>query len=296
MIDLRLRSRISDGELDQKIGKVITPRDWNLVLTGPATIRKPNGHPLCVYLPKALDGIVTRDMYEVLHGLRGERTENRGIASGSPRVRRGNQKATYSRRVPSAIIGAFDAAGREKYCRLTAWTGRNLPQWQTLHPLLRAIAGNLEQHVPDRYAAQLAEAQRTHQEWVVPDTPFTTVTVNNTYPTGVHTDAGDLDAGFSTLACLRRGTYTGGHLCFPRYRVAVDMHDTDLILMDAHEYHGNAHVTCTCGTQLNGMCDTCGAERISVVSYFRTKMTACGTEEEEQQRAVQRRENRNATR
>src|SRR6266705_3309277 len=89
---------------------------------------------------------------------------------------------------------------------------RHLPEWETLRPLLMAVAAHLQAHVPDRYAAQLAEADRTDPAWVVPGTPFTTVTVNNTWPTGVHTDKGDLDAGFSTITCLRQGPYTCGHL------------------------------------------------------------------------------------
>ena len=101
--------------------------------------------------------------------------------------------------------------------------------------------------------------------------PWTTVTVNNTYPTGVHKDQGDLDEGFSNLAVLRRGDYAGGHLTFPRYRVAVNMQDGDLILMDAHEWHGN--------TQMR--LDSEDAERISVVLYYRTNMITCGTAEEE---------------
>jgi hypothetical protein len=156
--------------------------------------------------------------------------------------------------------------------------------------------------VPARYAAQLVEATRTEPDWVIPGTPFTTVTVNNTWPTGMHTDKGDLDAGFSTIAVLRRGGYTGGQLMFPEYRVAVDLADGDLILMDAHEWHANAEIRCWCFAdeperkRLFGWCDTskggCGAERISVVSYFRTEMTKCGTAEDEMARAARTRERR----
>jgi hypothetical protein len=144
--------------------------------------------------------------------------------------------------------------------------------------------------VNDRYEAQMAEIDRTHPDWVVPGTPFTTITVNNTYPTGVHTDKGDLDAGFSTIAVLRRGSYTGGRFVFPEFRVAVDLQDGDLILMDAHQWHGNTALVCACGDKRTSSCRACGAERISVVSYFRTAMTSCGSEEEENQRAVEYRE------
>ena len=73
--------------------------------------------------------------------------------------------------------------------------------------------------------------------------------------------------------------------------MAVDLADGDLILMDAHEWHGNARITCQCGRALNGPCAECGAERVSVVSYFRTRMTACGTPAEELARDRASREN-----
>jgi hypothetical protein len=71
--------------------------------------------------------------------------------------------------------------------------------------------------------------------------------------------------------------------------VAVDLHDGDLILMDAHDWHGNVPIYCRCsGTPLNGLCEDCGAERISVVAYFRTKIAECGSPDEEMARATAR--------
>lgn len=290
MLDLRLRSRVDPEELEGKVGKILTPRDYNMLLTGPTRVRKPDGRPLCVYLPGALlKHVDAEGVYNVLHGLRSRRTSNRGLASGTPRLR-SPQNRSYAKMVPSMVIGAIDPQGQQRYCRLTSWTGQNLPSWQTLHPLLKAIAANLKEHVPDRYANQLAQAKSSDPAWIVPDTPFSTVTVNNTYPTGVHTDKGDLDAGFSTIACLRRGHYTGGQLVFPEYRVAVDMRHGDMICMDAHDWHGNVAIVCPCGTTLSGSCETCGAERISLVAYYRTKIAACGTPSEEFNKASELRE------
>jgi hypothetical protein len=154
-----------------------------------------------------------------------------------------------------------------------------------LHPLLRAVAAHLSEHVPARYHAQAQQAQLTDPAWVVPGTPFTTITVNNSYATGMHTDKGDLDAGFSTITTLRRGDYTGGRLVFPAYRAAVDMGHGDLILMDAHQWHGNTQIICACNKPMNGACETCGAERISMVAYYRTKLVACGSPAEETAKA-----------
>lgn len=290
MISIRIRSRIPQEELDLKVGKVIGDDAYNVLLTGPTRVYMPNGKILCVYLPGVLRPHTTEAQYEVLHSLRSETTNNRGKASGSRATRVGEQKRQYFMHVSSNILGSFEASGTFKFCRTTAWTGRHLPEWETLHPLLQQVALRMHQYVPERYAAQMEEIGRTHPDWVVPDTPFTTITVNNTYPTGVHTDKGDLDKGFSTIAVLRRGGYTGGRFVFPEFRVAVDLQDGDLILMDAHQWHGNTALVCACGERRTRFCEVCGAERISIVSYMRTAMTSCGSEAEEMQRAVEYRE------
>ena len=112
---------------------------------------------------------------------------------------------------------------------------------------------------------------KTEADWRISNTPFTTMTVNNNYPTGVHTDKGDLEEGFSCLMSLRKGEYTGGSLIFPEYRVGVNMGEGDLILMDAHQWHGNTNI----------VKHSDDAERISLVLYYRTDMMFCGTMEAE---------------
>jgi hypothetical protein len=283
--DLRLRSLVADSAIEESLrGRVLGPADYDMLLTGPAHVRKPNGQTLCVYLPGAVaEHSTDPGVYAVLHELRHALTKNRGNASGTERL--GDARRTYAKPIPSAVIGATDPMGQRRYCRLTAWTGTNLPAWQQLHPLLRTVARHFADRVPDRYAAQAAEADRSDPAWVVPGTPFTTVTVNNTYPTGVHKDKGDLPTGFSTICCVRRGAYAGGQLVFPAWRVAADLHDGDLLLMDAHDWHGNVPIVCPCGAELTGPCPQCSAERISVVAYFRTKISGCLAPDAERARA-----------
>lgn len=297
-VELRLRSYIPDTELHAKIGKVVTDGDYNLLLTGPARVLRPDGRLLAVYLPGLLADTMT-DLWPVLSGIR-LITDNRGKASGTEREQRGDQKRTRTRRIMSGTVGAVDpgpstgrTVGRMPVCRLTAWTGKHQPEWQRMHPLLQQIDAAFAEHVPDRYAVQARHAAATEPDWLVPDTVFTTVTVNNTYSTGVHQDAGDLEAGFSTLAVARQGSYRGGRLVLARYRVAVDMHHGDLLLFDAHEWHGNTAMWCACqpvdagpDVQLWRPCPDCGAERVSLVAYYRTKVQQCESAEAEHAKAV----------
>jgi hypothetical protein len=273
LVEIRVRTVIPDTELEKKIGKVITDKDYNVLLTGPAKVFKPNGELLCIYLPDSIPKKLKEQSYPILHEIKGK-TNNRGMASGSVRVGRtgGNGRNMDAHPVMSSVIGYFEKqGGRFPFCRTTAWTGQNADEFKSIFPLFKHIESEFKQYVPDRYARQKRRAEATNPQWVISDTPYSTITVNNTYPTGVHQDRGDLDEGFSNLCVLRRGKYKGGYLTFPKFRVSVDLQDGDLILMDAHEWHGN--------TQLN--LEDEKAERISLVLYYRTNMVACGTPEEE---------------
>lgn len=300
--EIRVRSRITPEAMQDRVQKVLTDGDHDVRLTGPTRVTQPDGKLLCVYLP----GAVRDEMagaYPILTTIRGL-TENRGYASGTGQKFKQNN-LQRAKPVMSSILGSFEASGFYKYCRLTSWTATEMEKrWPELLPLLQAIGGHFAERVPDRFANQMRHVDACSADWVIDGTPFTTITVNNTFATGVHQDKGDLDEGFSCLAVARRGDFDGGRLTFPEYRVAVDLQDGDLILMDAHAWHGNTAITCRCPQDgspgaasdnglmprrvlSDGPCPDCGAERISVVAYFRTNMVKCGGVEAEQQRAVE---------
>lgn len=268
MIDLRLRTKVHPAELEQKKGKLVTDEDYNVLLTRAVTVRKPDGKPLCVYLPGAVKAEMD-EAYPMLRKIKMQ-SDNRGLASGTKRINAGGNR-TRAMPVHSGIMGAMDPVPNRPICRLTAYTREHVDKWEGTFPLLRAISNHFERHVPDRFANQQAKCEQTREEWVVPGTPFTTVTINNTYATGVHTDSGDLDEGFSCLAVGRSGHFTGGRLVFPEYRIAADLQHGDLLLMDAHEWHGNTRL----------VKHTEDAERVSVVCYYRTRMFQCGSQAEE---------------
>lgn len=305
--ELRVRSRLAPERLEAVKGKILGPADYDVRLSGPTVVYRSDGKLLARYMPGALAGPLLTDSYDVLHSLRDRVTRNRGMASGGTREKAGVETPGLARRrssapeVASALVGGFNADSQKQYCRLTAWTNTNNEEFRSLFPLFEAIDGHFAEQVPDRYRAQAAYIERTHPDWRIGRTVFTTITVNNSYPTGVHTDKGDLDEGFSTLTVLRRGNYSGGVFTFPEYRIAVDMQDGDLLLMDAHEWHGNTFMRCNvCGEGIGTPmfnpshegCETVQPdgsyqypERISIVSYFRTKMTECGSSADEVQRA-----------
>lgn len=79
------------------------------------------------------------------------------------------------------------------------------------------------------------------------------------------------------------------------YRLAVDMQDGDLLLMDAHAWHGNTEFDPVPKRKINGQLEgDPGFERVSVVSYFRARITDCGSASDEAELARTYAEQRNA--
>ena len=267
---IRLLTKVSDKLVNGMKGKAPSDLEYDLLLEGASRVYTRRGDPLCFYLPGILAD-TPAPIRNVLSGIK-ETTTQRKTATQSPTILVGN--VSHGDKVRSASVGYLDASpvrkggsmnDRLSECRLTKWTGKHADQFAELFPLLQRIGGIFKDQVPDRYAAQMAYVKRTPPEFVIEGTPYTTLTVNNNFPTGVHKDAGDLDAGFSCLAVFRKGDYKGGRLVFPQWRVAVDLQDGDLILMDAHQWHGN-----TIMTNLSE-----DAERVAVVLYYRTYMAQC---------------------
>ena len=279
MIDIRLRSKISEKELEQKIGKILTENDYNILITKDTTIRFPNGQVGAIYLKEAIPEKLADESYEVLHSLKNQQTSNRGLASGLPRLKRGSggTRTDTAKSIASAIIGSLDPVGAQQYCRLTAFSGKQFEKYKSLFPLFVFIGEQMKKYAPEKYNAQMEFVNRTNKDWVIDGTPFTTITVNNSYPTGVHTDKGDLDEGISTLACIKKGDCQGGYLVLPEYRIAFKMGHRDLLIFDAHQWHGNTNL------EMNSD----DAERISIVSYYRTKMEDCESAADEYEKRLQ---------
>ena len=96
MTELRLRSRVAPETLEAQKGKILTHDDYDVLLAGPSRILKPDGKPLAVYLPGALPEDVLDGSYATLHALKSMETDNRGLASGTQRVKY-NEASTRTR-------------------------------------------------------------------------------------------------------------------------------------------------------------------------------------------------------
>jgi hypothetical protein len=183
---------------------------------------------------------------------------------------------TYANVVFSGIAGWFDRYPRIPYGRATAYTQHSYDKFKLAFPFLQTLDRGFAELLPTRHAAQREAADQIDPAFLVPETVFTTITVNKTFRTAAHRDAGDFSNGLSNLLVLsNNGNFTGGYLILPEVRIAVNVRPGDLLLVNNHEYiHGN--------TPIEMQDDV--AERVSLVCYLREKMLELGSKEYEDHR------------
>lgn len=209
---------------------------------------------------------------EWLHSIKPLNREER--AQAAEKVLEMMSETTYGSPVHSGIAGWYDRYPRIPYGRPTTYTRDNRDQFELAYPFLQSLAAGFKELMPWRYNNQMEAANKIDPRYRVPGTPFTTLTVNKTFRTAAHFDAGDYDRGLSNLLVLsNNGNYKGGYLVAPEYRVAVNVRPGDLLLINNHEVlHGN--------TPIELLDDT--AERISLVCYLREGMLKLGSYEYEE--------------
>ena len=261
-------------------------------------VKNEKGDTVLIFLKNVIPNSICESAYQVLRKAVTV-SNNRGQAAGPlpPELKTGDKidhltvgKITKNRFYPlrkdgtlsnspkarsvySSIIGYSDRYARIPYCRTTEYTRKNFEEYKKALPYIIYIGQLFKKYMPERYAKQKEYWEKTNNDFKIKDTPFTTITINKNFRTACHYDKGDLKEGFGILAVLQGGEYFGGYTILPKYGIGVNERSCDLSLFDVHELHGNTEIK-TIGN----------AERISVVCYFREKMTQCGSAEEELER------------
>lgn len=298
-LKVQLRSRVS--AIEERAGTGVNDADVALMLEHDADVYKPDGSPLIMLRRRALSKDACDAAYPALYSLRNNVTDNRGTYTGRHSTSRlGKDGISHVRKdglgsrqtraigpdgkiayVASSIIGYFERqGGRFPFCRATAFTANEVEKWTACQPMIREAAALYESEAKQRYLNQMDIVARTEPDYVIAGTPFTTLTVNYNVVASVHVDKKDFKDGMGLISVLRRPNdaghdYEGGWLVFPEYQVAVDLRDRDLILFNPHEWHGVTpmHVH---GMPVHELPKDGGRPtRISVVYYFREKMTEC---------------------
>lgn len=198
-------------------------------------------------------------------------TDGRGITSGSShkRIRKDGSVSniTVGNKVYSGNVGYMDAGAMVKYCRTTAFARQYFDEFKSGIPFVQKVDQFYKELCPEHYAKQKAIASSTNRNYVIADTSFTTITVNQTFRTAVHQDAGDFRDGFGNLIVYNDGSYDGGYFVLPQYGIAIDVQSTDVLFVDVHQWHGNTEMKLKQGYE--------DIFRISFVLYYRENMYKC---------------------
>lgn len=178
----------------------------------------------------------------------------------------------YAKSVFSGVAGWYDRYPRIPFGRATSYTRDQPEKFAMAYPFLQSLNRGYKELAPELWANQKGAADSLDSRYLVPETVFTTITVNKSFRTAAHRDAGDFDKGLSNLLVVGSGDYTGGYLVLPEYRIAINVRPGDMLLINNHEViHGNTPIVL--GNE--------SAERISLVCYFREKMLELGSFEYE---------------
>ena len=169
-------------------------------------------------------------------------------------------KRMRSNSVSSQSIGGFDKNPQHP-CRLTYFTKSNLEAYESVFPLCKDISERYFSYAPDKWLHQYEKYQNCPPEFVIPDTNFSTLTINLDFRTACHRDKGDAKCGLTAFTVKNLGEYRGGELGFPEYQIALNIEQGDLLLFNPHECHCNNPMV--------------GKGRMSFVLYLREKMDQC---------------------
>lgn len=198
-----------------------------------------------------------------------------------------SQTAT-SNLAQSNIAGYFDKPdrnlkGKGAPCRLTAFN-RDYPElWNNALSFIKECDNQFRILVSDKYKNQKKRAKET-KDFIINDTVFSTITLNYSWQTALHKDAGDFENGFGNLIVLEdhynNNTYTGCYTCFPQYKVGINVRQGDFLAMDVHQWHCNTPLI-PVNNKIYGKWKEVDIKnkwylnRLSVVCYLRNNMIKC---------------------
>lgn len=251
------------------------PTNYDRLFTDSVVATKPDGSILMILLKNVIDVETNALAWSVLRGYSPGKNGMRATAAGTEMVAKKRVDGSISKQnavakgweVQSGIMGFYERTVRAPYCHKCAWNEKHPDKFERILPLVKMVSDLYRAHARERWDYQKSVAEKTHNDYLIKDSVFTTLTINKNFRTSAHKDAGDLPGALSCMTVFRQGTYKGANLVFPNYRIAADVQMGDLIIFEPHEFHGNTQLV-TLGK---------GSQRCSVVYYYREMMQYCGS-------------------
>lgn len=299
---------LSDEETKSLVGHFIDVSHYHQVITSSADIYRIDNNEkklLCSFRKKIIPSSLTHlAITSFKEAVKKYRNNNRGMAAGKVDISkiRGNiigitsprksktkviypdgsvSSYTVGNNVKSMIAGYFDRpirkTGKKKEslrvpkpaCRETSFTRDEVQKWSDALPLIRYANELYSQIYPTKHE-EILNIVKNSPSFIIPETIFSTITINYNFRTALHIDQGDYHNGYSVLiVCSSQDKqkpreWSGCYLGYPQYGVCLDIEDGDFLLMDPHQYHGNTEFI-----------NEEKADRLSCVMYLREKIVKC---------------------
>ncbi len=203
------------------------------------------------------------------------RVQNRGNAAGKGSMMQRKRKDGFLSRtstIPpevSKLLGYSDQLGYldgstgggktrgTHYCRRSGLTIRHPEYLDTIRPVIRKVDAIFGEVLPVQYAAQVAEIAPAGRMKISP--AYSTANLNRDWQTCCHRDAYDLPDGWCAIFAL--GSYAGGDILIPRFRLRFELRPGNILFFRPHEIHGNL--------------DFLG-ELLQIVLFGREHIASCG--------------------
>ena len=152
-------------------------------------------------------------------------------------------KMKVNNQVASNPVGFYESSNNfsKLPCRLTHFTRCNFKKYNEGLPFIQRIDQLFQELIPNAHMKQLERANLTNN-FKIPNTSFSTVTINRNFRTALHRDAGVFKGGFGNLTVIERGKYHGGYTVFPQFGIGIDLRNNDFVAMDVHQWHSNTEL------------------------------------------------------
>jgi hypothetical protein len=259
---------ITNEEISHLSNTHINPSQIEFIISDDANVYDKNGELILLFRKKKLSLDKINLFYDNVKSFASSHfSTSRGMTSGGIK---GKSTLKDNPRIKTNIIGYFNRFTPTQHkliktsgitfdlnIRQTHFMMKYPDKFERTLPLLQEINDLYKKYVPINYSLQKKKADET--PFTIPNTAFTTATLNLNFCTTIHRDMGDDKEGFGNLAVIERGTYKGGETCFPQFGFGVDVRTGDILFMNVHQWHGNLSIE----PENNEV------QRLSIVAYLR---------------------------
>lgn len=262
-----VKKQVTDKDIAKLKGTFFTTRGFTMYDSN-IDVYKEDGELLVMYRKKSIPTKLKKLAIDNLKDVVKYPSNNRGIASGGfnekkykqitgfgskkiskfkgYRIKKNGELGKFKVSMPvySGIVGWYDYKNpKTKNIKVieTKYMKDNPIKFKNSFPFIKWVSDQYKKLIPKKYKEMETKANKV-KKYIVPDTIFSTITVNKNFQTAMHKDKKDTGK-LGNLVVFHEGKVSGGYMLFPQYKIGIKVQDRDFLIMDVHEYHTNTSIT-----------------------------------------------------